>query len=100
MVRFASPLPMPSIVADQPERMPLSRATVKHVHDDFPPGLRSSVLLGSHDPGSHDPIVNFCVHQRIYLGNRQTALPRHGTDIGPYPIDTILEDPGIEKEKK
>jgi hypothetical protein len=39
-------------------------------------------------------------HDKVYLGNRQTALPRHGTDIGPYLIDKILKDPGIEKEKK
>jgi hypothetical protein len=38
--------------------------------------------------------------KRIYLGNRQTALPRHGTDIGPYLINKILKDLGIEKEKK
>ena len=32
-------------------------------------------------------------HDKVYLGSRQTALPRHGTDIG-------LKDLGIEKEKK
>jgi predicted RNA binding protein YcfA (HicA-like mRNA interferase family) len=39
-------------------------------------------------------------HDKVYLGNRQTALPRHGTDIGPYLIHKILKDPGIEKEEK
>ena len=30
---------------------------------------------------------------------RTTALPRHGTDIGPYLLNKIFKDFGIEKEK-
>jgi predicted RNA binding protein YcfA (HicA-like mRNA interferase family) len=39
-------------------------------------------------------------HDKVYLGNRMTVLPRHGTDIGPYLFNKILKDLGIEKEKK
>jgi len=28
-----------------------------------------------------------------------TVLPRHGTDTGPYLLNKILKDVGIEKEK-
>lgn len=38
-------------------------------------------------------------HDKVYLGARMTALPRHGTDIGPYLLNKILKDLGIEKEK-
>jgi predicted RNA binding protein YcfA (HicA-like mRNA interferase family) len=38
-------------------------------------------------------------HDLVYPGNRTTALPRHGTDIGPYLLNKILRDLGIEKEK-
>jgi predicted RNA binding protein YcfA (HicA-like mRNA interferase family) len=38
-------------------------------------------------------------HDKVYLGNRMTVLPRHGTDIGPYLFNKILKDLGIEKEK-
>ena len=33
-------------------------------------------------------------------GKQPGPLPRHGADIGPYLINKILKDPGIEKEKK
>jgi hypothetical protein len=39
-------------------------------------------------------------HDKVYLGNRMTVLPRHDTDIGPYLFNKILKDLGIEKEKK
>jgi hypothetical protein len=39
-------------------------------------------------------------HDKVYLGDRKTALPRHGTDIGRYFVNKILKDRGIEKEKK
>ena len=38
-------------------------------------------------------------HDKVYLGNRMTVLPRHGTDIGPYLFNKILKDLGIDKEK-
>jgi predicted RNA binding protein YcfA (HicA-like mRNA interferase family) len=38
-------------------------------------------------------------HDLVYLGARTTALPRHGTDIGPYLLNKILKDLGIDKEK-
>jgi predicted RNA binding protein YcfA (HicA-like mRNA interferase family) len=38
-------------------------------------------------------------HDKVYLGNRMTVLPRHGTDIGPYLLNKILKDLGIEKDK-
>ena len=44
------------------------------------------------DAGQHGSLLLSC--------DRQTALPRHGTDIGPYLINKILKDLGIEKEKK
>ena len=37
-------------------------------------------------------------HEKVYLGSRQT-VPRHGTDIGPYLINRIFKDLGIDKEK-
>jgi predicted RNA binding protein YcfA (HicA-like mRNA interferase family) len=39
-------------------------------------------------------------HDKVYLGNRMTVLPRHVTDIGPYLFNKILRDLGIEKEEK
>ena len=38
-------------------------------------------------------------HEKVYLGNRMTVLPRHGTDIGPRLLNKILKDLEIEKEK-
>jgi predicted RNA binding protein YcfA (HicA-like mRNA interferase family) len=38
-------------------------------------------------------------HEKVYLGSRQTVLPRHGTDIGPWLINRIFKDLGIDKEK-
>ena len=38
-------------------------------------------------------------HDKVYLGNRMTVLPRHGTDIGPYLFNKILKDLGLDKEK-
>jgi predicted RNA binding protein YcfA (HicA-like mRNA interferase family) len=38
-------------------------------------------------------------HDKVYLGDRMTVLPRHGTDIGPYLLNKILKDLGIEKER-
>jgi len=35
-------------------------------------------------------------HDKVYLGDRQTALPRHGSDIGPYLINKILKDLGLK----
>jgi hypothetical protein len=37
-------------------------------------------------------------HEKVYLGSRMTVLPRHGSDIGPYLFNKILEDLGIPKE--
>jgi predicted RNA binding protein YcfA (HicA-like mRNA interferase family) len=37
-------------------------------------------------------------HEKVYLGNRQTLIPRHGTDIGPYLINKILKDLGLKRE--
>ena len=38
-------------------------------------------------------------HEKVLLGNRTSALPRHGTDIGPYLLNKIFKDLGIDKEK-
>jgi predicted RNA binding protein YcfA (HicA-like mRNA interferase family) len=38
-------------------------------------------------------------HEKVYLGSRMTVLPRHGTDIGPFLLNKILKDLGVEKEK-
>ena len=39
-------------------------------------------------------------HDKVYLGDRMTVLPRHGTDIGTYLFNKSLKDLGIKKEKK
>jgi mRNA interferase HicA len=39
-------------------------------------------------------------HEKVYLGDRQSSLPRHRKDIGPYLFNRILRDLGLKGRKK
>jgi hypothetical protein len=39
-------------------------------------------------------------HEKVYFGDRQSSLPRHGKDIGPYLLNKILRDLGLKGLKK
>lgn len=39
-------------------------------------------------------------HEKVYFGDRQSSIPRHGKDIGPYLFNKILRDLGLKGLKK
>ncbi len=39
-------------------------------------------------------------HEKVYFGDRQSSIPRHGKDIGPYLYNKILRDLDLKGLKK